>query len=89
MNSALNIKRLITAGLCALTISFAIPAARAQGGPAAFGGNAIILPSFGDGQETHGGPRHRFGGGDGQETHGGPRHRFGGGDGQETHGGPR
>lgn len=88
MKSALNIKKLLTAGLCALTISFAMPAARAQGGDRTLGGHTIIRPAFGDGQETHGGPRHRFGGGDGQETHGGPRHR-GGGDGQETHGGPR
>ena len=85
---SLNIKKLITAGLCALSLCAALPlAAGAQGGCGTFGGRASVTIARGDGQETHGGPRHRFGG-DGQETHGGPRHR-GGGDGQETHGGPR
>ena len=86
MNSALNIKKLLTAGLCALTMGLGLTV---QTAASAQPTDNIMRPAFGDGQETHGGPRHRFGGGDGQETHGGPRHRGGGDGGQETHGGPR
>ncbi len=86
MTSILNIKQLILAGLCALAmgISLSLPAQAS----ASVNGSSILRPAFGDGQETHGGPKRtaslRIDGG--QETHGGPKR---GGDGQETHGGPK
>jgi len=86
MTSILNIKRLILAGLWALAmgISLSLPAQASS----TASGRSILRPAFGDGQETHGGPKRTAGPvfGDGQETHGGPRR---GGDGQETHGGPK